>query len=197
VEEALAFVELEDFRKFYPKKLSGGLLRRLNIACGIAHKPKLIILDEPTVAVDPQSRNKILEGIERLNAQGATIVYTSHYMEEVEQLCTRIVIMDKGRVIASGTKEELKAMITLGEKITVETFLIEEEQLRKLRELPGIVSVEYVDKRLIIKSGKGTNNLETVLDFLKTHEIGFGRIYSELPTLNDVFLEITGKQLRD
>ncbi|WP_093673330.1 ABC transporter ATP-binding protein [Sporolactobacillus nakayamae] len=197
VEEALAFVELEDFRKFYPKKLSGGLLRRLNIACGIAHKPKLIILDEPTVAVDPQSRNKILEGIERLNAQGATIVYTSHYMEEVEQLCTRIVIMDKGRVIASGTKEELKAMITLGEKITVETFSIDEEQLIKLRELPGIVSVEHVDKRLIIKSGKGTNNLETVLDFLKTHEIGFGRIYSELPTLNDVFLEITGKQLRD
>ena len=110
VEEAIEFVGLQDFRKFYPKKLSGGLLRRLNIACGIAHKPRLIILDEPTVAVDPQSRNKILEGIERLNRQGATIIYTSHYMEEVEQICTRIVIMDKGKIIASGTKEELKAM---------------------------------------------------------------------------------------
>lgn len=97
VQEAIEFAGLQDFIKFYPKKLSGGLLRRLNIACGIAHKPKLIILDEPTVAVDPQSRNKILEGIAELNRNGATIIYTSHYMEEVEQLCTRIAIMDKGK----------------------------------------------------------------------------------------------------
>ena len=110
VEEAIQFVELNDYRKFLPKKLSGGLLRRLNIACGIAHKPKLIILDEPTVAVDPQSRNKILEGIQKLNKEGATIIYTSHYMEEVEQICTRIAIMDKGKNIAIGTKDELKAM---------------------------------------------------------------------------------------
>ena len=86
VEDAIEFVGLQDFVKFYPKKLSGGLLRRLNIACGIAHKPKLIILDEPTVAVDPQSRNSILEGIVRLNHEGATVIYTSHYMEEVEQI---------------------------------------------------------------------------------------------------------------
>lgn len=197
VEEAIEFVGLQDFRKFYPKKLSGGLLRRLNIACGIAHKPKLIILDEPTVAVDPQSRNNILEGIERLNKQGATIVYTSHYMEEVEQICTRIVIMDKGKIIASGTKEELKAMITLGEKITVEAFSVNKEQLSNLKKLPNIASVEYNDKLLVVKSEKGKNNLENVLDFLRKREINFGRIYSELPTLNDVFLEITGKELRD
>lgn len=197
VEEAIEFVGLQDYRKFYPKKLSGGLLRRLNIACGIAHKPKLIILDEPTVAVDPQSRNKILEGIERLNRQGATIIYTSHYMEEVEQICSRIVIMDKGRIIAAGTKEELKAMITLGEKITVETFSISQENLAELKRLPDLSSVDYSDNLLVIKSSKGKNNLENVLDFLRKHEISFGRIYSELPTLNDVFLEITGKQLRD
>ena len=111
VQEAIEFAGLQDFIKFYPKKLSGGLLRRLNIACGIAHKPKLIILDEPTVAVDPQSRNKILEGIAELNRNGATIIYTSHYMEEVEQLCTRIAIMDKGKNLAIGTKDELKKMI--------------------------------------------------------------------------------------
>ena len=119
VDEAIEFVGLGDFRKFYPKKLSGGLLRRLNIACGIAHKPKLIILDEPTVAVDPQSRNNILEGILRLNALGATVVYTSHYMEEVEQICSRIMIMDKGKSVALGTKEELKALVEMGESATL------------------------------------------------------------------------------
>lgn len=104
VEEAIAFVGLDDFHKFFPKKLSGGLLRRLNIACGIAHKPKLIIMDEPTVAVDPQSRNKILEGIVELNRNGATIIYTSHYMEEVEQICSRIAIMDKGKILPSARR---------------------------------------------------------------------------------------------
>ena len=122
VEEAIEFVDLKDYRKFLPKKLSGGLLRRLNIACGVAHKPKLIILDEPTVAVDPQSRNKILEGIQNLNQEGATVIYTSHYMEEVEQICTRIAIMDKGKNVAIGTKDELKAMIDRGETISVEVL---------------------------------------------------------------------------
>lgn len=122
VQEAIEFAGLQDFIKFYPKKLSGGLLRRLNIACGIAHKPKLIILDEPTVAVDPQSRNKILEGIAELNRNGATIIYTSHYMEEVEQLCTRIAIMDKGKNLAIGTKDELKKMIKNTETVTIEVL---------------------------------------------------------------------------
>lgn len=197
VEEALDFVGLNDFRKFYPKKLSGGLLRRLNIACGIAHKPKLIILDEPTVAVDPQSRNNILDGIKKLNEQGATIIYTSHYMEEVEQLCSRIVIMDKGKIIATGTKEELKAMIKLGDKITVEIFNISNSNLEKIKQLPNVNSVDYSEKNLVLKYNKGKHNLNTLLDFFRDNEINYGRIYSEQPTLNDVFLEITGKELRD
>lgn len=196
-QEAIEFVSLEEFVKFYPKKLSGGLLRRLNIACGIVHKPKLIILDEPTVAVDPQSRNKILEGIKKLNQNGATIIYTSHYMEEVEQLCSKIAIIDKGRVIANGTKEELKSMISIGEKITVETYNMEEDKLEEIRNLPGIYSVEYRENLLEIKSGKGKNNLVHILDYLSEKNIGFGRVITEMPTLNDVFLEITGKELRD
>ena len=197
VNEAIDFVGLNDFKKFYPKKLSGGLLRRLNIACGISHKPKLIILDEPTVAVDPQSRNNILEGILKLNRDGATILYTSHYMEEVEQICSRIMILDKGHVIATGTKEALKDMISLGEKITVEVFGLTDEQLQAVKAIPNVVSTAYRDKTLVVKSSKGKNNLESLLALLKNQNINFGKIYSELPTLNDVFLEITGKELRD
>lgn len=195
--EAIEFVSLEDFQKFYPKKLSGGLLRRLNIACGIVHKPKLIILDEPTVAVDPQSRNKILEGIKKLNQEGATIIYTSHYMEEVEQLCTNIAIIDKGRVIAQGTKEELKAMISIGEKISMEIFKMEEALMEELKRLPYIYSVDYRDNLLEIKSKRGKNNLVEVLEFMAQKNISLGRVITELPSLNDVFLEITGKELRD
>lgn len=196
VEEAIVFTGLEDFRKFYPKKLSGGLLRRLNIACGIAHKPKLIFLDEPTVAVDPQSRNRILEGILELNRNGATIIYTSHYMEEVESICSRIMIIDKGKAIATGTKDELKAMINGGTKVTVEIGLISEESLTKLRLLPYVQSVELIDSQLQISS-KDKDILEKVLNFLKNEKIAHTSIHSELPTLNDVFLEITGTQLRD
>lgn len=196
-DEAIEFVGLQDFRKFYPKKLSGGLLRRLNIACGIAHKPKLIFMDEPTVAVDPQSRNNILEGIQRLNRDGATIVYTSHYMEEVEQICTRIAIMDKGKTLATGTKEELKSMIKTGETMTVELFEIGEEALKAIRALPHVTGVRFEDSHLSVHCSGGKHNLIRLLDLLKEREITFGRVYSEPPTLNDVFLEITGKELRD
>ncbi len=197
VEEAIEFSGLEDFRKFYPKKLSGGLLRRLNIACGIAHKPKLIIMDEPTVAVDPQSRNRILEGIQKLNRDGATIIYTSHYMEEVEQICSRIAILDKGRCVASGTKEELKSMIKMGEKIHMEAEGLAPYQIAELKELRHVYQVDYQDGMLEIRCSGGKHNLVHILEYFGSREIGFGRVYSELPTLNDVFLEITGKDLRD
>ena len=197
VEEAIEFVGLSDYKKFYPKKLSGGLLRRLNIACGIAHKPKLIFLDEPTVAVDPQSRNRILEGILELNRQGATIVYTSHYMEEVEQICTRIAIMDKGKNLATGTTDELKQMIKKKEIISIEILDISDEDILALKELKNVYNVTYENHKLTILCSNGKHNLIHILDYLQTKNLSFGRVYSELPTLNDVFLEMTGKELRD
>ena len=197
VDDAVQFAGLEDYCKMRPKKLSGGLLRRLNIACGIAHKPRLIIMDEPTVAVDPQSRNKILEGIQKLNAQGSTIIYTSHYMEEIEQICTRIAIMDHGRVIASGTSEELKKMIKTGETITVEAILLEEKHLQDIRSLPHVFDLHYENQILVLRCTGAQHNLIRLLNYLQSQDITFGRVFSELPTLNDVFLEITGKQLRD
>lgn len=197
VEEAIQFVGLENFRKMKPKQLSGGLLRRLNIACGIAHKPKLIIMDEPTVAVDPQSRNKILEGIKELNSQGATVIYTSHYMEEVEQICDRIAIIDHGQVLACGTTEELKSMIKTGDTITIEGIMLTDKQQEEIRSLPHVFEVKYKDMILIVRCTRAKHNLVRVLDYLKGQEVAFGRVFSELPTLNDVFLEITGKELRD
>lgn len=197
-EEAICFTGLEDYQKMLPRKLSGGLLRRLNIACGIAHKPRLIIMDEPTVAVDPQSRNKILEGIVELNKNGATVIYTSHYMEEVEQICSRIVIMDHGRSIASGTAEELKRMIKTGETIVIENVALNEEQLTAIRKLPHVFQVDYNEEAMLtIKCTSAKHNLVRVLNYLQQEEVVFGRVLSELPTLNDVFLEITGKELRD
>lgn len=197
VDDAIAFVGLEDFLKFKPKKLSGGLLRRLNIACGIAHKPDFIIFDEPTVAVDPQSRNKILEGIEVLKKNGATIIYTSHYMEEVEQLADYIVIIDKGREIAKGTKQELKAMIKKCELITVEAEGIKDEDIEKIRSLKNIYNVQYDDGILKVEAGNGRHNVVDIIEILKDGGYSMEKIFSEQPTLNDVFLELTGKQLRD
>ena len=197
VEDAIDFVGLNDFRKFYPKKLSGGLLRRLNIACGIAHKPKLIILDEPTVAVDPQSRNKILEGIQELNRNGATIIYTSHYMEEVEQICTRIAIMDKGKNLAIGTTEELKRMIKKSEIISIDILDLLPAQIAAIRDIKHVYEVTFEHHCLKVLCSGGSHNLPHILNYLQEQNVSFGRVYSELPTLNDVFLEITGKELRD
>ena len=191
---------LEKFARFRPTKLSGGLRRRLNIACGIVHRPELIILDEPTVAVDPQSRNSILEGIKRLNREGATIIYTSHYMEEVEELCDRIVIMDRGRPVATGTADELKAMIGTGERIRVEIVSPEEvddDVLERLRRRENTRSAAVDSGELTVECLPGPHNLTDVLAILASAGVVPGRITSEPPTLNEVFLEITGRALRD
>jgi len=197
VEEVIEFVQLDEFRRFRPKKLSGGLLRRLNLACGIAHKPRLIFLDEPTVAVDPQSRNRILEGILQLRDEGSTIVYTTHYMEEVEFLCDRISIMDRGKILITGTSDEIKAISRSGETVRVETFDLDETHLKAIEALPTVESLEYEQAELVLKMKAKTNGLLDVLNYFEHHDIPMTKISSKQPTLNDVFLEITGKELRD
>ncbi len=197
VDEAIEFVGLEDYAKFRPRKLSGGLKRRLNIACGIAHKPDLIFFDEPTVAVDPQSRNSILEGILRLNAEGATVVYTSHYMEEVEQICSRIMIMDRGESLAAGTKDDLVRMVSTGEKVEIEAPDCAQGTLDALGGLPFVRRVSHDGTTIHLLCDNGPHNLANILGVMQERGVVFGRVYSEPPTLNDVFLEITGKELRD
>ncbi len=197
VEDAIELVGIGEFRKFYPKKLSGGLLRRLNIACGIAHKPKLIFLDEPTVAVDPQSRNNILDGIKKLRDNGATIVYTTHYMEEVEILCDRIIILDKGKILATGTSDKLKELAKIEEKVTVEVNNLDEKYIDEIKAIDTVENISYNSNILLITYKKGKNNLSELMELLKKEGIRYNKIYSERPTLNDVFLELTGKELRD
>ncbi len=197
VSDAIKLVRIENFKNFYPKQLSGGLLRRLNIACGIAHKPELIFLDEPTVAVDPQSRNNILEGVKKLRDNGATIIYTTHYMEEVEILCDRIIILDKGSIIAEGTAEELKKNAGSNEKITVEIDNIKDNLITEIKKFSTVDNVTLNENNLIITYKKGKNNLKELIDFLKDKKINYSKIFSEQPTLNDVFLKLTGKELRD
>lgn len=197
IEDAIKLVGLQEFKKYYPKQLSGGLLRRLNIACGIAHKPEIIFLDEPTVAVDPQSRNNILDGIKTLRANGATIVYTTHYMEEVEILCDRVIILDKGKIIASGTNDELKELANIKEKISIEVKELDSRYLNEIKNVPSVNEVNYENDILKISYKSEHNNLENIIAFLKNNNIKYRKIYSERPTLNDIFLELTGKELRD
>ena len=197
VEDAINLVGLKEFTKFYPKQLSGGLLRRLNIACGIAHKPKLIFLDEPTVAVDPHSRNNILDGIKKLRDEGATIVYTTHYMEEVEMICDRIIILDKGKILAEGTTDELKSLAKLEEKITLEVKKISPKVVDEIKTFKTVDSVMENGNTLVITYKKGKDNLGELIDFLHSKKVIYSKIFSERPTLNDVFLELTGNDLRD
>ena len=139
----------------------------------------------------------ILEGIKRLNELGATIVYTTHYMEEVEQLCNRIVVMDKGKVIASGTKDELKNMISLGEKITIELKEINEVFIEQLKKSDRIINIEIENNIVHISYNTKEDNLSRLIDYVRENNVSYTSLFSERPTLNDVFLELTGKELRD
>ncbi|EEM05922.1 Multidrug ABC transporter, ATP-binding protein [Bacillus pseudomycoides] len=197
VEEALQFVGLSDKHKSYPKNFSGGMKRRLNIACAIAHHPKLIIMDEPTVGIDPQSRNYILQSVRKLNEMGSTIIYTSHYMEEVEEICTKIAIVDHGKVIAEGTKEQLKAIITDTKDIWIEVKSVENLDVAKLKEINGVKAVQIEENVIKVHSDAGLNNLNKIIQHFINHDIEIRSLEEQAPNLETVFLTLTGRNLRD
>ncbi|WP_040980370.1 ABC transporter ATP-binding protein [Oceanobacillus jeddahense] len=197
VNETLAFVGLTDKAKSLPTKFSGGMKRRLNIACALVHSPKLLIMDEPTVGIDPQSRNYILDSVRKLQQQGTTILYTTHYMEEVQSIASKIAIMDKGHVIAKGTLDELIENIQHEERIDVEA--VNEPTSALLEELKNLDRVKHVmqDKKNIqVVSGSGAENVDNVLAIIKNAG-GVRSVTAKKPTLEDVFLTLTGKNLRD
>jgi len=196
VNEILDIVGLTEYSNKLPTKFSGGMQRRLNIACALVHKPKFLILDEPTVGIDPQSRNYILETVRKLNREGTTVLYTTHYMEEVQSIASRIVIMDQGHVIAKGTIDELVKKIQHEEKINLEVIEPTEVLLSKMRKVDGVKHVVQKGKQIQIISSVESGNLDRILNIARQAG-GVVSINTEKPNLEDVFLTLTGKRLRD
>lgn len=197
VEEALNFSGLWDKRKEYPAKFSGGMKRRLNIACAITHRPKIIIMDEPTVGIDPQSRNHILDSIKILNEMGSTIIYTSHYMEEIEQICSYVVIVDHGRVIAKGTKEELKEFVSTEEKIDITLSKVNFSIVDEIKKIDGVKDCIIEDNSMTVISNKNSKNIASIMEKIIKYDSDIISLNIDKPTLETVFLTLTGKKLRD
>lgn len=197
VDKALEFVGLLDIKNKKAKEFSGGMKRRLNMACAIAHNPRLIIMDEPTVGIDPQSRNHILDSVKKLNEQGSTIIYTSHYMEEVEELCNNISIMDRGKVIASGSKEYLKSNLVDYNVYTIQLKSNLYNIKNYISKIEGVKNVVIEDKEIQCYYSKDINILQKLINTISNHGGVIENIKNEIPTLESVFLTLTGKSLRD
>ena len=197
VKEALERTGLWDRRKEQAKKYSGGMKRRLNIACAIVHHPKILLMDEPTVGVDPQSRNSILESIRELNQNGTTVIYTSHYMEEIEAICSKVAIMDFGKIIASGTVEELIASAATTTRMTLHFREQPQALVDFLRKLPSVLSCERREDGIDLTMQQGDWSFSSLVTRLS--EAGYEIIGAEIekPSLEAVFLQLTGKKLRD
>jgi len=198
--EALEFVGLSDRMKMRPKQMSGGMQRRLNIACGIAHNPKLIVMDEPTVGVDAQSREHILNSIRILREKGTTVIYTSHYMQEVEEICDRIAIIDRGKLVTIGTQEELVSSVTDMQSFFITTkfpadFETEAFQ-KKIIYLPGVKNVSIDEQMIRVDIQVGKNSITKILEEVIGRNLPIHNIASEVPNLDTTFLTLTGHELR-
>jgi ABC-2 type transport system ATP-binding protein len=196
VARVLEFVGLTEHSKKRPGKFSGGMQRRLNIGCALVHRPKLLIMDEPTVGIDPQSRNHILESVRTIASEGTTVIYTTHYMEEVEAVCNRIAIMDSGRVIAEGTKDELVSKIHHEDNIKMTANLASDGLTADIKAIAGVKDVTVNGNDYVITSPAESGNVNRIMEIAMRHG-GVANITAAKPNLEDVFLTLTGKCLRD
>ncbi len=195
--ETLRFVGLYDQQKAYPKTFSGGMKRRLNIACAIAHHPQLIIMDEPTVGIDPQSRSHILKSVKKLNDMGSTIIYTTHYMEEAEHICSRIGIIDHGKIIAEGTSQDLQSIVTDRKSILIQTEIGKEISLEGIKNIKGVLSVTFNDNRYAIECLKESQCFSDILTYFTQKNMIIKDIKMQTVSLESAFLSLTGRRLRD
>ena len=194
---ALEFTGLCERAKDKVNTFSGGMKRRLNIACAIAHRPELLIMDEPTVGIDPQSRNHILNAIKQLRQEGMTILYTTHYMEEVEEIATRIIIMDQGQIIAEGTKEALKAGVEAERRFRIEAELPDAFDTTPFYRIEGVKEAVRREDGVEITALKGVENLDRIIACLLESGARLQNISCQTASLETVFLRLTGRSLRD
>jgi ABC-2 type transport system ATP-binding protein len=198
IAEILEQIGLTERQNDVVKTFSGGMKRRLNIGVALLHDPEILIMDEPTVGIDPQSRNYILEQVKRLNREkNMTILYTSHYMEEVEFLCDRIYIMDKGYIIASGTKDEIKSILSSESTILIKLDKSSPAFTEKLKELAFIKTVTSYEKTVTIVIPKEVHPFNQIFQLADETDAAIVTIDRQTPTLEDVFLHLTGRALRD
>ncbi len=197
VDEVLEVVGLADRANDRASEYSGGMKRRLNIGIGLLHRPKLLVLDEPTVGVDPQSRNAILESVEHLSSEGMAVLYTTHYMEEAERLCTRVGIIDQGEIKAEGTRRELVELVGQQDRIRITATGVQESALDELRRLSGVHSVSPSDGSLELLVADAGAVLPEAMRVLGSQHAGVSSVSVEEPDLEAVFLHLTGKALRD
>jgi ABC-2 type transport system ATP-binding protein len=197
IDEVLVVIGLSDRRNDLVKEYSGGMKRRLNIGIGLLHRPRLLILDEPTVGVDPQSRNAILESVENLSAEGMAVLYTTHYMEEAERLCDRVAIIDEGRVKAEGTRRELVAMVGEKDRIVIGATGDLTAGAAAAGGVPGVVSASGTETRIDVLADDASVILPELLGRVGAAGASISGVEVVEPNLEAVFLHLTGKALRD
>jgi len=197
INETADIIGLHERLKDKVEKYSGGMKRRLNIGAALLHMPELLIMDEPTVGIDPQSRSHILDTVLKLNDRGITIIYTTHYMEEAENLCSRICIMDEGKIIASGTQQELVELVKEKTQINIKLDSINESILDGLKNIPGIIDAKIDEDIIILYGENGDILLAQIIAKVSEHKNRIRSIDVKKPNLEAVFLHLTGKALRD
>lgn len=197
IEEISEIIGITDRLKHKVEKYSGGMKRRLNIGAALLHEPKIIILDEPTVGIDPQSRNHILNSVKEINKKGSTVIYTTHYMEEAETLCNRICIMDRGKMIASGTKDELLDLINANDRIELKVEKINNSLIQEIEKLDFVSNVKTKDNNIVIEWEGKNGNYSKLMNVLAQEKNKLLSMDVKKPDLEYVFLSLTGRALRD
>ncbi|MFA7550621.1 MAG: ABC transporter ATP-binding protein [Sedimentibacter sp.] len=197
IKEVADIIGLNGRLKDKVEKYSGGMKRRLNIGAALLHHPELLIMDEPTVGIDPQSRSHILDTVLKLSAQGMTIIYTTHYMEEAEELCTRICIMDEGKIIASGTKQELVELVNEKTQINIKLDNISDNMLQIFKGIPGVYDATIIGDTVTLFGENGSILLAEIISKALEENTKIQSIDIQKPNLEAVFLHLTGKALRD
>ena len=197
INETADIIGLHERLKDKVEKYSGGMKRRLNIGAALLHMPELLIMDEPTVGIDPQSRSHILDTVLKLNDRGITIIYTTHYMEEAENLCSRICIMDEGKIIASGTQQELVELVKEKTQINIKLDSINDSILDSFKNIPGIIDAKIDEDIIILYGENGDILLAQIIAKVSEHKNRIRSIDVKKPNLEAVFLHLTGKALRD